>query len=90
MNFIKDVSKLYNGSAPDGSSIMKYITIITAMVAVTGLIWRIIIPFMLIFCLNTLFKLGIAYDFTSWLASVIFIFLVLGALKTIAPKKESK
>lgn len=46
-----------------------------------ALVLAVVWPLLTIWAMNALFKLGIGYTFLNWLASVVLIFTLQGALK---------
>jgi len=90
--FFEHVNKFHtiDGSNDKSAHNSTYLAVARVILGVYSLLRLAIIPFALIFCLNTLFKMGIEYNFTSWIASVLFIYFILGSLQTVAPKNEQK
>lgn len=77
-----------NKALPSSSSIRTSLKGLLAVLAVLGgTIIVILSPFAVIWSLNTLFKLAIAYSFKTWLATYI---LMLGTLSTRVSRNGSK
>jgi len=85
--FFERVNNFYSNGGSNGKPDAKYIVIAMVLIGLGKILFRLATPFILIFCLNTLFKTGIEYSFTSWLAALLFIWFILGALMTTAPKQ---
>ena len=67
---------------------MKIIGISLLILFVIGLI--VLIPFGLIWSVNTLFNLSILYTFKNWLASMVLIILLGNTKDSIKIKQEEK